>query len=167
MCRVYVCVCMYVFIYSVCMYGGGGRSWETVLKKPLAWVHAQTFRFVNEWSEIEGLSYTKLCRGFFSTSRPSLLAAPKAHRCPAHPALSALVGALAPAVPFAGRALTHPISAWPVPTPPGSSLKPLIGGHGHVPLLTCGSPSRNLAACSVWVCVSPIVQQFKDRRPSY
>ena len=64
-----------------------------------------------------------------------------------------------PAVPFARRALPHPISTWPVPTPSGSSPKPLIGGHGLAPLLTCGSPSCNLTASSVWVCVSPIVQQ--------
>ena len=57
-------------------------------------MHAQTFRFVNEWSGIEGLSYTKLCRGFSSTSRPSLPAVPKAHRCAQHTPLSALVGAL-------------------------------------------------------------------------
>ena len=141
-----------------------GRTRRQSLKKPLAWAHAQTFRFVSELSEIEGLSHTKLCRGF-SASRTSLPATPKAHRSLAHPALSPLVHALAPAVPFARLALPHPISTWPVPTPSGSSPKPLTGGRGHAPLLTCGSPSCNLTASSVWVCVSRIVQQFKDRRP--
>lgn len=91
---------------------------------------------------IEGLSITKFCRGFFSTSRPSLPAAPEAHRRPAHPALSSLVRAWI-------LQFRLPGGPSPIPSLPGQF--PRLQGPVRSPSLeaTATRPSSRVGVCPV------------------